>query len=178
MGDTLEVARGLLGAHVCYVEKTGALVRVLLTEVEAYDGEADLACHASKGKTERTRILFGPAGRWYLYLCYGVHWLANVVVGEEGYPAAVLLRGTGDVMGPGRLTRSIGMTGAINGAKIERASGYWLERGVPVPESEVGYYPRVGVDYAGEKWAKAPYRMIWKTRWSGTLAEKRRLFGS
>jgi DNA-3-methyladenine glycosylase len=69
------------------------VLRLLINEVEVYDGHDDLASHASKGKTKRTEIMFGPPGYWYVYLCYGVHWMLNLVTREQDYPAAILIRG-------------------------------------------------------------------------------------
>mgnify|MGYP001481025296 FL=1 len=88
----LTVAEELLGNHICS-EIEGVVERHIITEVEAYDGHEDKACHAHKGKTPRNAIMFGPAGHWYIYLCYGMHWLLNIVTGPENYPAAILFRG-------------------------------------------------------------------------------------
>src|SRR3989338_7021109 len=82
----LTVAPGLLGKVLRCGERSG-----VITEVEAYDGIRDKACHASKGCTDRTKVMFGPAGHWYVYLCYGMHWMLNVVCEREGYPAAILI---------------------------------------------------------------------------------------
>src|SRR6185437_4849420 len=82
-------ARALLGKTLVRRHPDGRLEARLITEVEAYDGEADLACHAAKGRTRRTEVLYGPGGAWYVYLCYGIHEMLNLVVGPEGWPAAV-----------------------------------------------------------------------------------------
>jgi DNA-3-methyladenine glycosylase len=162
----LEAARALLGARLCRRLADGAVCRWAITEVEAYIGPEDLACHASKGRTSRTAVMFGPPGHWYVYLCYGVHWMANLVTGPEGFPAAVLLRGAGPVAGPGRLTKRLAVTGSLNRLPADPASGLWLEAGpVVVAESEVLRGPRVGVDYAGPDWASRPYRLIWEPAW-------------
>src|SRR5690348_15950613 len=88
---TLTVARELLGKYIVRSYR-GKLIPVMITEVEAYDGPNDLASHASRGMTPRTKIMFGPAGNFYVYFTYGMHWLVNVVTGPKQYPAAVLLR--------------------------------------------------------------------------------------
>ena len=105
---TLEVAPDLLGKFLCR-EVDGSILRLRITEVEAYDGPEDKACHAHRGKTPRNEIMFGPAGRWYVYLCYGMHWMLNAVTGPVDFPAAVLFRGCLEVTGPGRLTKALGI---------------------------------------------------------------------
>ncbi|MFN2352304.1 MAG: DNA-3-methyladenine glycosylase, partial [Kiritimatiellia bacterium] len=83
--DTLNVARELLGAHICRRLDDGAIMRLPVTEVEAYVSAEDRACHASRGRTPRTQVMFGPAGRWYIYLCYGMYWMINIVTMHRGH---------------------------------------------------------------------------------------------
>jgi DNA-3-methyladenine glycosylase len=109
--------------------------------------------------TPRNAVMFGPAGHWYVYLCYGIHWMLNIVTGPEGVPAAVLLRGAGRFTGPGRVTRGLRIDRARNGRAACRRSGLWLERGGPVPRGLVRRTPRIGVGYAGE-WAEKPLRFV------------------
>ncbi|MBS0662400.1 MAG: DNA-3-methyladenine glycosylase [Verrucomicrobia bacterium] len=152
---TLRHARGLLGK---FLVRRGHAPR-MITEVEAYDGEPDLACHARAGRTARTAVLYGPGGVWYVYLCYGIHELLNLVVGPPDWPAAVLIRGLEDCPGPGRLTRLLEIDRRLNGAPASRASGLWIEdHGVRVPPRLIVAGPRVGVDYAGPVWAAKPWR--------------------
>ena len=106
-GSVFEVARRLLGCRV-RTEFGGAVTEVAITEVEAYDGSNDPASHAYRGPTERTRTMFGPPGRLYVYRSYGVHWCMNVVTGPEGTAGAVLLRGGRPVMGEAAMTRRRG----------------------------------------------------------------------
>lgn len=159
-------ARALLGARLCRRLPDGEIVHWLVCETEAYDGTADRACHASKGLTPRTQVMFGPPGHWYVYLCYGMHWMLNVVTGEKGYPAAVLLRGivckgiSHD--GPGKLTKAVGIDGSWNGKLVAEETSLWLEAGNRIPESAVEIGPRIGVDYAGPEWAGKPWRFVWK----------------
>ena len=101
------VARDLLGAWLAVRRDGGTVERHAIVETEAYLGGHDLACHGSKGMTKRNAVMFGPAGRWYVYLCYGMHWMLNVVTGDEGVPAAVLIRGVGEHSGPGRVTKAL-----------------------------------------------------------------------
>jgi len=158
--SALEVAPDLIGSVLC--RKWGNEVwRDWIVEVEAYDGFEDRASHASRGETPRNSVMFGPPGCWYVYLCYGMHWLLNVSCGPRGYPAAVLVRGLAGVAGPGRLTRRWGVDGEVNGAPARPGSGLWIESGLAVAERQelpVQRSPRVGVSYAGPIWAAKPYR--------------------
>jgi len=164
---TLNVARELLGARLTVRDSVGRISRHAIVEVEAYDGPEDLASHASRGRTERNAPMFGPPGHWYVYLCYGMHWMLNVVTGPVGYPAAVLIRGLEDVSGPARLTRSLGIDRRFDSSSANRRNGLWIETGRIVSDVEVRRLPRIGVDYAGD-WAARPYRFIV----SSPIAEK------
>jgi DNA-3-methyladenine glycosylase len=161
----LTVARELLGAHLV-LDEGGARRVGRIVETEAYIGEFDLACHAAKGRTARTEVLFGPPGRAYVYFIYGMHHCFNVVTETEGLAGAVLIRGVEPVEGlpperrtdgPGRLCSALGITLAHNRADLQ-GSGVTLTPGVPVPDARVAQGPRVGVDYAGV-WAQAPFRL-------------------
>lgn len=133
----------------------------MITEVEAYDGENDLACHAARGRTARTAVMYGPGGVWYVYLCYGMHEMLNLVVGPPDWPAAVLIRGVAGLAGPGRLTRALAIDRALNGRRAEPASGLHLEdHGIKVPRRLVQATPRIGVEYAGSVWAQKPWRFM------------------
>jgi DNA-3-methyladenine glycosylase len=153
------VARELLGTWLVIRDADGRLTRHVVFETEAYLGAHDLACHGSRGLTRRNATMFGPAGRWYVYLCYGMHWMLNIVTGAEGVPAAVLIRGVGGHVGPGRLTKALGIDRAFDGRPAARATGLWFESGAEVPRRLVGRTPRIGVGYAGD-WAEKPLRFI------------------
>ena len=158
--DTLMLARGLLGKHLVIRSEDRELSH-MITEVEAYDGPEDLACHASKGRTLRTEPLFGSPGCWYVYLCYGMHEMLNLVTGPVDYPAAILIRGLDAVSGPGRLTKRLGVGRRFNAMPANTETGMWLvDRGLPIEEASVRATPRIGVDYAGEDWANRPYRFV------------------
>lgn len=158
--DTVALARELLGKYLV-VRLDDQVVSHMITEVEAYDGPEDLACHASKGRTQRTEPLFGPAGCWYVYLCYGIHEMLNLVTGPVDYPAAILIRGLDVVSGPGRLTKQLGIDRRFNSKPAASFTGMWLEdRGVRIDEAQVQATPRIGIDYAGEDWANRPYRFV------------------
>lgn len=158
---TLTVARELVGKYLVR-EQGDRLLAGRIIEVEAYVGPQDKACHASKGRTPRTDVLFGPAGLAYVYLCYGMHELLNVVTERDGFPAAVLLRAIELdgllVDGPGRVTRRLGIGRPMNRLDLTRGSELWFEdRGAAVAGGQVKTYPRIGVAYAGS-WAKKPWR--------------------
>jgi DNA-3-methyladenine glycosylase len=141
----------------------GRLESQVITEVEAYDGPRDLACHASKGRTTRTEVMFGGAGVWYVYLCYGIHEMLNLVTGPPDYPAAVLIRGLHKVSGPGRLTKALGITRLLNGTPAVETGGLWIaESGLVIPRRDIMATPRIGVDYAGPVWAAKPWRFVIK----------------
>lgn len=160
---TVELARWLIGKQLVRQTGAGREIRVRILETEAYDGERDKACHAARGRTPRTEVLYGPAGRWYVYLCYGLHEMLNLVAGPEGWPAAVLIRGVDGARGPGRLTRALGVDRTLNRAPAAPGSGLWLEDdGVMIPDSSILVTPRIGIDYAGPEWAAKPWRFVVK----------------
>ncbi len=157
--STSALARGLLGKLLVRRQSDDSVQRHRITEVEAYDGEKDLACHASRGRTKRTEVLYRPGGIWYVYLCYGVHEMLNIVTGPADYPAAVLIRGLAGIAGPGRLTHRLSVGRQLNGRAAGSASGLWIEDdGFIVLRRHLRIGPRVGVDYAGPVWAKKRWR--------------------
>ncbi|HEY1907716.1 MAG TPA: DNA-3-methyladenine glycosylase [Myxococcaceae bacterium] len=154
------VARALLGKLLVHGARVGRIV-----ETEAYVGVHDLACHASRGRTARTEILWGPPGRAYVYFIYGMHWCFNAVTGPEGRPSAVLVRGLEPVAGfdgpvrldgPARLCRALDITGADNGLDLA-TSGLRIVDAPAIAGRAVERGPRIGVDYA-EEWAERPLR--------------------
>jgi DNA-3-methyladenine glycosylase len=161
---TVLVARELLGKYIVrrYKGQTAAL---MITEVEAYDGPRDLASHARRGITPRTKYMFGPAGVLYIYFTYGMHWMVNIVTGPRDYPAAILIRaavkndGT-SIIGPARLTKHLHIDIAQNGKIANKRTGLWFEdRGIRVPRTKIIASKRVGVDYAGNVWAQKEYNL-------------------
>lgn len=137
----------------------------MITEVEAYDSERDLACHARFGRTNRSAPLYAPGGIWYVYLCYGVHEMLNLVVGPENHPAALLIRSVVGIAGPGRLTRALKVGRNLNCCVAGPDCGLHLEdRGVRVPRRLIQRTPRIGVDYAGPVWANKPWRFTFDPR--------------
>jgi len=154
-----QVARDLLGSRLVVRGADGRVSRHMVCETEAYLGAHDLACHAARGMTPRNAVMFGPAGIWYVYLCYGMHWMLNVVTGPRGVPAAVLIRGVAGHLGPGRLTRALGIDAGHGGRPAARETGLWFEAGQDVPPRLVARTPRIGVGYAGA-WAEKPLRFV------------------
>lgn len=156
---TLEVAEDLLSCRLCRRVGEEIICRPIL-ETEAYDGPEDRASHAHRGMTPRSSVMFGPPGVWYIYLCYGVHWLLNIVTGPEAYPAAVLIRGLSSPSGPGRLTKDLHITGALNQTRATHKTGLWISSGSPCPTGTIQRTPRIGVAYAGPDWSQRPYRFV------------------
>lgn len=178
------VARGLLGKFLA--RRMGKkIVRVIITETEAYCGKKDLACHASKGRTKRTEVMFGPAGHAYVYLIYGMYHCLNIVTGKVDYPAAVLIRGACPVRGraralapegpwgraasngmngPGKLCRFLRIDKTLNDEDLIKSKRLWVEEGVKLKSMQIGRSKRIGIDYAG------PYKSkLWRffvKRWT------------
>lgn len=160
---TLAVARELIGKYLVR-EVDGRREAYLIIETEAYDGFADKASHASRGKTPRNEPMFGAPGTTYVYFTYGMHWMLNIVCGEKEYPAAVLIRGLAsdesNLKGPARLTKALKIDKTLNGQKLGKKSGLWIEdRGTVVPAKNIKKTPRIGIAYADE-YAHKPWRFV------------------
>lgn len=152
---TLKAAKALVGCYLCR-KIEGKTERYLVTETEAYIGPQDLASHSSKGRTKRTEVMYMEPGTIYIYMIYGMYFLLNIVTEEKDYPAAILIRGAGDIVGPGRLGRTLEIDLKLNNKKAVPENGLWFEptdTKVKVRKSK-----RVGVDYAGPVWAEKEYR--------------------
>lgn len=156
--DALDIAPDILGKSLVRVMPNGSRICLPVTEVEVYRGTGDLACHASKGMTERNRVMFGTGGVIYMYLVYGMHWMFNIVTGTEGHPEALLIRGVGDISGPGRVTGYLQMGRDFYGENLVISNRIWLEDAPRVKNFTTG--PRVGINYAGEPWVSMPWRFI------------------
>jgi DNA-3-methyladenine glycosylase len=159
---TLAVARDLLGKVI--VRRIGAQkYSVMITETEAYVGEKDLACHARFGKTKRNAVMYGPAGVWYPYFIYGMHWMLNVTTEELHEPEAVLVRAgvvveTGiPIKGPGTLTKTLRVDGSFYGKSATSGDLYIEDRGER--PKKISRTPRIGIDYAGE-YKDKPWRFV------------------
>lgn len=170
----LDVARDCIGATLVHRTAEGVAAGRIV-ESEAYRGPEDLAAHSAGGRrTRRTEVMFGPAGRAYMFLLYGMHWAFNIVAGKEGEPHAVLVRAIEptvglDLMaqrrgidpsrreltnGPGKVCQALGLTGAMYGLDLCGGGALWLEWGESGP---IGRSPRINVDYAGA-WAAREWR--------------------
>jgi DNA-3-methyladenine glycosylase len=180
--SALVVARALLGAVVVHDSPLGGSVAVRLTEVEAYGGDGeDPGSHAFRGPTPRTAVMFGPAGRLYVYFSYGMHWCANLVCGPAGQAGAVLLR-AGEVVagaelararrpaarkdvdlarGPARLAAALGLSGRHNGVDVcarDTPVSLYASNPADPGSSTVRAGPRVGVSGPGGDPERFPWR--------------------
>lgn len=156
--DCLAVAPDLVGKILVHRLPDGTELRERIAETEAYRGTEDKACHASRGRTPRNSILWQESGVIYVYLCYGVHYLLNVITGEKEQPQGVLFR-AGEVHdGPGKLTKFLQLDKSFNGSNFCTHPELWIEDdGTPCFwRTDV----RVGIDYAGEIWKNKPWRFI------------------
>ncbi|MBQ8434708.1 MAG: DNA-3-methyladenine glycosylase [Oscillospiraceae bacterium] len=154
--DCLEVAPDLVGKLIVRKLDSGEEISLRITETEAYRGTEDKACHASKGRTPRTEILYGESGIIYVYLCYGIHWLMNVITGEKEQPQGVLIRACENFEGPARLTKKLQIDKSFNNQHVDGNERlYFVDDGF---KPRIRTDKRVGIDYAGEEWAAKPWR--------------------
>jgi len=172
---TVEVARQLIGRYLVRKHPDGTTVGRIV-ETEAYVGPEDKACHASRGRTARNEVMFGPAGYAYVYFIYGFHYMLNLVTEAAEHPAAVLIRAVepvegialmkqrrrSDVVrnlasGPGKLCEAFAINRSLNGTDVCGDILYVEYRGEPAPKLVAT--PRIGVDYAG-KWKNKPWRFL------------------
>jgi DNA-3-methyladenine glycosylase len=180
--EVVTVARELLGMRlVRFLD--GTRLTGIITEVEAYRGEEDQACHARHGRTLRTAIMYGPPGHAYIYFTYGMHWLLNCVTGPEGFPAAVLVRTIQPAEGleiiaqhrigvqkeqwcngPAKICRALSLDGKQNSTNLcDKKGNLWIEEGSAFPDSQVITGSRVGIDSVPEPWRSIPwrFRVVW-----------------
>jgi len=153
----LEVAEDLVGKILVHrVEDTVLCARIL--ETEAYCGTDDTACHVHKGRTKRTEVFYCNGGTAYVYLCYGIHWMLNVVTGHREQPEAVLIRACQGAEGPGRLTKYLQIDGSFNGSTIADGNCLWIED--DGKRYSVRRARRVGIGYASEQDQARLWRFI------------------
>jgi DNA-3-methyladenine glycosylase len=178
--DVVQIAKDLVG-KVLVTEWNGEKTSGRIVETEAYHGEVDKASHAFRGKTRRTEVMFGAGGKAYVYLCYGIHQMFNIVTNVEGRPHAILIRAVEpiegiDIMmartgkkvldntltrGPGNVGKAFGFHTSQCGFSLVSDELYILDDGFSVSEKNLGISPRIGVAYAGED-AHLPYRFYIK----------------
>ena len=152
-----ELAPDLIGKILCRVTDDGIL-RFRITETECYYGEEDTACHAHRGRTPRTEVMYWAGGRAYVYLCYGIHSLLNLTTGPEGHPEAVLIRGVEGIDGPGRLTKRMQIDRTLNQMLLIPENGLWVEDdGVSLEFTTSG---RIGIDYATKEYREKSWRFV------------------
>ena len=154
--DVLLVAPELVGKSIVINPGNGETRKFMITETEAYRGPEDMACHASKGRTPRTEVMFHSGGKIYVYFVYGMYWMLNLVTGGENDPQAVLIRGIEGFNGPGKLTRALGIDRSFYGIDLTTSGRIWVEDTGYSPVIRTG--PRIGINYAGEEWIIKPWR--------------------
>jgi len=151
-------AMEICGKILCVRQPDGTVLKRRITETECYLGEEDSACHAHRGKTGRTQTMYCEGGVAYVYLCYGIHDMLNIVTGQEGQPQAVLIRGVQGIDGPGRLTRSMGITRVMNGVSFTTSDILWLESDGYTPR--LNRTPRIGISYASREDQEKLWRFV------------------
>ena len=153
--DSTETAPLLLGKLLCR-NINGKIIKAKITETECYFGESDTACHAHKGKTQRTKTLYKKGGIAYIYLCYGIHFLFNVVTGPENMPQAILIRAIENYDGPGKLTNYLHITKNLNEENLITSEKIWIEDSKKIFKYKS--YPRIGINYATEEYRNKLWR--------------------
>ena len=152
------LAKDLIGKLLCKMVD-GEVVRRRIVETECYFGEEDTACHAHRGRTARTEPMYKAGGITYVYLCYGIHALLNIVTGVAEHPEAVLIRGVEGAVGPGRAAKRMGIVMADNAMPLSPESGIWIEDdGARPPKCK--RLPRVGIDYATKRDRERKWRYV------------------
>lgn len=146
--ESVQLAKQLLGKTLVRKLDDGSMKKYKITATEAYCGGEDKACHASKGRTSRTEVMFQQGGKVYVYMIYGMYWMLNVVAGEENAPQAVLICGIGNIKGSGRVGRELQIDKSFYGEDLLVSERIWIENGDEKPNFIEK--KRVGVDYAGE----------------------------
>lgn len=183
--DAVTVARDLLGKPLLRRYR-GNILAGIIVETEAYQGEEDSACHADRGCTPRTQVMYGAAGHYYVYLIYGMYHMLNIVTGEEGHPQAVLIRALQPVQGvetmkalrggvvekqlcngPGKLCQALAIDRRLNTLSVS-SDELWLENAPAVEVSQILAGPRVGISYASAEDQQRPWRFVWSADQSGT----------
>lgn len=160
---TVVVAKDLLGKFLVRKIKNEE-ASYMITEVEAYIGPHDLACHSSRGRTPRNEVMYMKAGTIYVYFTYGMHFMLNIITEKKDFPAGVLIRGVKGIVGPGRVTKALSIDKKLNKLPLSKKTGLWIEdRGEIVSTKNISATPRIGINSAGEIWAKKKLRFLLKS---------------
>lgn len=155
--NCLDLAQDLVGKVLIRTLPDGTELSLRITETEAYGGTTDTACHAHRGKTQRNSLLWSRGGTVYVYLCYGIHWMLNIISGPEEDPQGVLIRACEKPYdGPGKLTKALSIDKSINGSDILSCPGLRLED--DGFRCQIECLPRVGIDYASPEDRARPWR--------------------
>ena len=157
--DAVVAAKLLLGKWLCRRLPGGRVLKARIVETEAYCGEGDTACHAHCGKTERNAPMYEAGGIAYVYLCYGMHNLLNVVTGAPGNPEAVLIRGVEGAVGPGRATRLLQIDRSLNREPLATSERMWIEDDESRPP-RFKATPRIGIAYATRRDQNRKWRFV------------------
>ena len=158
MQDAVTVAKSLLGMTLCRRLDDGLVLRARITETEAYFGEEDTACHAHKGRTPRTDVMYLQGGHAYVYLCYGMHEMLNVVTGPSNHPEAVLIRGIEGATGPGRVTKAMHVTRGLNRENMVSSKRLWIES--DGKNAKFKATARIGIGYASRRDQSRKWRFV------------------
>jgi DNA-3-methyladenine glycosylase len=182
--DVVSLARELIGC-IIYTKVEHQVCAAVIAETEAYAGIADKASHAYGGRfTNRTSVMYNSGGVAYVYLCYGIHKLFNIVTANKGIPHAILIRGAIPLLnevamkkrfgmnvqhlltinGPGKFSKAMGIELLHNGISLTEDE-IWVEKSdFEIDEKIIKCTPRIGVDYAAED-AMLPYRFLIRNYW-------------
>ena len=158
--DILDVAPELLGKFLVRKFEDGSIIKLEINEIEIYRGEEDLASHASKGRTNRTEVMYKSGGLIYVYLIYGIYWMINIVTEQNNNPQAILIRGAGKYDGPGKLSQFLKIDKSFYGEDLETSERIWIEG-----EKKTIVFvstTRIGIDYAGDYWKNKNWRYLLK----------------
>ena len=157
--DALVVAPSLLGKLLVRRFEKGEVEKRLITEVEVYRGEEDLASHARFGRTRRNSVMYDKGGLVYVYLIYGMYWMLNIVTGSKDLPQAILIRGLEGLVGPGKVGKWLGLNKSFYGEDLTRSKKIWLEEGEEILKRNIKKTPRIGVEYA-RRWKDKKWRFV------------------
>ncbi|WP_421917777.1 DNA-3-methyladenine glycosylase [Marinifilum sp.] len=152
------VAKDLVGKLLVRKFDDEKIKKYRITDIEMYIGEEDLACHAAKGRTERTEVMYAEGGLVYVYLIYGMYWLLNIVTGSKDQPQAILIRGVENIDGPGRVGRSLQLDKSFYGEDLSKSHRIWIED--DSYQASFTLHPRINIDYAGEIWKNKLFRYV------------------